>query len=63
MPDSFKFYGHIKDKYRQVGNAVPPPLAAAIGHEIRKALAKEWKDLKKKFARRVTIFKIKKSQK
>ena len=27
---------------RQIGNAVPPPLAAAIGREIRKAQFKQW---------------------
>lgn len=38
FPDCYKFYGHIVDKHRQVGNAVPPPLARAIGMEIRKCL-------------------------
>lgn len=38
FPDSFRFYGTILDKHRQVGNAVPPPLGAAIGHEIRKCI-------------------------
>lgn len=38
FPDSFRFYGNILDKHRQVGNAVPPPLGAAIGHEIRKCI-------------------------
>ncbi|KOC65410.1 DNA (cytosine-5)-methyltransferase 1 [Habropoda laboriosa] len=36
--DSFRFYGSILDKHRQVGNAVPPPLAVAIGYEIRKCI-------------------------
>ncbi|CAK9821528.1 DNA (cytosine-5)-methyltransferase PliMCI [Anthophora retusa] len=36
--DSFRFYGSILDKHRQVGNAVPPPLAVAIGYEIRKCV-------------------------
>jgi len=26
--------------HRQVGNAVPPPLAAALGRELKKALEK-----------------------
>lgn len=38
FPDGYSFYGNIVDKYRQVGNAVPPPVAAAIGLEIRKCL-------------------------
>lgn len=38
MSDSFKFYGTVADKYRQVGNAVPPPVARAIGSEIRRSL-------------------------
>lgn len=38
FPDSFRFYGTILDKHRQVGNAVPPPLGAAIGQEIRKCI-------------------------
>ena len=43
MPDSFKFYGAVADKFRQVGNAVPPPIARAIGHEILKSLILEEK--------------------
>ncbi|XP_071444299.1 DNA (cytosine-5)-methyltransferase 1-like [Hetaerina americana] len=39
FPDSYRFYGSILDKHRQVGNAVPPPLGAAIGHEIRKCVS------------------------
>lgn len=38
FPDKFKFSGNILDKHRQVGNAVPPPLGAAVGREIRKSL-------------------------
>ncbi|WZN58936.1 DNA (cytosine-5)-methyltransferase [Chloropicon roscoffensis] len=34
FPDTFKFYGTIQNKYRQVGNAVPPPLARALGEEL-----------------------------
>ena len=36
--DSFKFFGSILEKHRQIGNAVPPPLGRAIGLELRKAL-------------------------
>ncbi|XP_046982569.1 DNA (cytosine-5)-methyltransferase 1-like [Schistocerca americana] len=38
FPDSFIFCGSMADKYRQVGNAVPPPLSAGVGHEIAKCL-------------------------
>ncbi|XP_023289399.1 DNA (cytosine-5)-methyltransferase 1 [Orussus abietinus] len=38
FPDTFRFFGTVLDKHRQVGNAVPPPLGAAIGREIRKCL-------------------------
>ncbi|KAL1490162.1 hypothetical protein ABEB36_012901 [Hypothenemus hampei] len=38
FPDRFIFNGNILDKHRQVGNAVPPPMARALGLEIVKAL-------------------------
>ncbi|XP_017882042.1 DNA (cytosine-5)-methyltransferase PliMCI-like [Ceratina calcarata] len=38
FPDSFRFYGNVLEKHRQIGNAVPPPLGAALGLEIRKCL-------------------------
>lgn len=41
FPDSFRFYGTIFDKHRQIGNAVPPPLGEAVGHELRKCLRNE----------------------
>jgi DNA (cytosine-5)-methyltransferase 1 len=37
FPDSYKFFGNIKDKHRQIGNAVPPPMARALGGEIKRA--------------------------
>ena len=40
FPDSYKFYGTVSDKYRQVGNAVAPPMGKFLGLEIRKAMAK-----------------------
>ncbi|KAL4707840.1 hypothetical protein ACJJTC_001786 [Scirpophaga incertulas] len=39
FPDSYIFAGSIQDKHRQIGNAVPPPLGAALGREIKRALA------------------------
>lgn len=38
FPDTYRFFGNILDRHRQVGNAVPPPMARAIGLEIRKCL-------------------------
>lgn len=46
FPDHFRFYSttdDVKDMTRQVGNAVPPPLGAAIGKCLRKSLYEEWK--------------------
>ena len=36
--DTFKLEGTVRDKHRQIGNAVPPPLAFALGVQIRKAI-------------------------
>uniref|UniRef100_A0A1X7TKI6 Cytosine-specific methyltransferase n=1 Tax=Amphimedon queenslandica TaxID=400682 RepID=A0A1X7TKI6_AMPQE len=41
FPDTFHFFGTILDKHRQVGNAVPPPLAEAIGLEIKRSVEKK----------------------
>ena len=38
FPDDFCFYGNVHNKHRQIGNAVPPPLAAALGRQLRAAL-------------------------
>ncbi|XP_045784072.1 DNA (cytosine-5)-methyltransferase PliMCI-like [Maniola jurtina] len=37
--DTYLFAGSVQDKYRQIGNAVPPPLGAALGREIKKSLS------------------------
>ncbi|CAH2980940.1 unnamed protein product [Chilo suppressalis] len=37
FPDTYLFAGSLQDKHRQIGNAVPPPLGAALGREIKKA--------------------------
>ena len=36
FPDSFKFAGNDRDIYKQVGNAVPVPMARWIGEQIRR---------------------------
>uniref|UniRef100_A0A8B9TKR7 DNA (cytosine-5)-methyltransferase n=1 Tax=Anas platyrhynchos TaxID=8839 RepID=A0A8B9TKR7_ANAPL len=47
FPDTYRLFGNILDKHRQVGNAVPPPLAKAIGLEIKSCvLAKLREDTK-----------------
>uniref|UniRef100_A0A7N0T469 DNA (cytosine-5)-methyltransferase n=1 Tax=Kalanchoe fedtschenkoi TaxID=63787 RepID=A0A7N0T469_KALFE len=38
FPDSYKFFGNIQHKHRQIGNAVPPPLAFALGRKLREAV-------------------------
>ena len=37
FPDSYKFSGTIQSKHRQIGNAVPPPLARALGVMLKEA--------------------------
>lgn len=41
FPPAWKFTGKKTPAYRQVGNAFPPPVAAAVAKQIRKALAAE----------------------
>ncbi|XWS16658.1 hypothetical protein CRYUN_Cryun34aG0110000 [Craigia yunnanensis] len=38
FPDSYKFAGNIQHKHRQIGNAVPPPLAFALGRKLKEAI-------------------------
>ena len=38
FPDSFKFYGTVHHRHRQIGNAVPPPLALALGRRLKASL-------------------------
>lgn len=38
FPDSFTFLGRQSSRYSQVGNAVPPLLAKAVGVQIKRAL-------------------------
>ena len=34
FPDTFEFVGNLNDQAKQVGNAVPVPLAKAVGEEF-----------------------------
>ncbi|CAH8337110.1 unnamed protein product [Eruca vesicaria subsp. sativa] len=38
FPDSYEFEGEIDHKHKQIGNAVPPPLAFALGRKLKEAL-------------------------
>ena len=38
FPDRFRFAGHPSSRYRQIGNAVPPMLASAIGSAVLDAM-------------------------
>ena len=38
FPDEFQFYGNVHNKHRQIGNAVPVPLAYSLGLQLRAAV-------------------------
>ncbi|XP_045814038.1 DNA (cytosine-5)-methyltransferase 1-like [Trifolium pratense] len=38
FPDCYQFSGNIIHKHRQIGNAVPPPLAFALGLKLKEAV-------------------------
>lgn len=38
FPDTYKFCGNIQSMYCQIGNAVPPPLALALGRKLKEAV-------------------------
>ncbi|KAJ1817653.1 hypothetical protein LPJ75_001659, partial [Coemansia sp. RSA 2598] len=46
FPDTFRLYAYdersVKDMHRQIGNAVPPPLAYALSLELREALLRDF---------------------
>ncbi|KAJ7976049.1 DNA (cytosine-5)-methyltransferase [Quillaja saponaria] len=38
FPDTYQFSGSIQNKHKQIGNAVPPPLAYALGRKLKEAV-------------------------
>lgn len=52
FPDAWNFHGRKTAAYRQVGNAFPPPVAAAVAIQIRAALDGIRRDLPRHHARR-----------
>ena len=38
FPDNYRFCGNMRDKYKQIGNAVPPLLAYAVAKSIKEML-------------------------
>lgn len=47
FPDGYKFSGNIQHKHKQIGNAVPPPLAYALGRKLKEAIEAKQKELGK----------------
>ena len=38
FPDHFRFFGNVGDRFRQIGNAVPPFMAWGIAQYVRESL-------------------------
>lgn len=44
FPDTFELAGTIEQQWRQIGNAVPPMLAAAVGRSVAEAIGAKLRD-------------------
>lgn len=44
FPDAFELAGTIEQQWRQIGNAVPPMLAAAVGRSVAEAIGAKLRD-------------------
>jgi DNA (cytosine-5)-methyltransferase 1 len=41
FPDSFRFFGNMGDRFRQIGNAVPPFMAWGIAEFVKRGLSEK----------------------
>lgn len=51
FPDGIRFQGSSRDMLRQIGNAVPPPLAYAIGERFKEAIIDDFLQGNNRFVR------------
>ena len=59
FPDNFRFYSDrddTKDMHRQIGNAVPPPLAYALGRLLVESVFKKYKENKNSKGKEKAVF-------
>jgi len=44
FPDAFELAGTVEQQWRQIGNAVPPQLAQAVGEAVARSLSERFRD-------------------
>jgi DNA (cytosine-5)-methyltransferase 1 len=54
FPDGYRFHGNMGDAFRQIGNAVPPLLARALGKKVISQLAEVDKRLERRTDARIS---------